>query len=114
MKEKLEESVLQKFKNGVHSLPSFEDENEKKIFLQLQKYNLIYTTPEGLFVITKRGKDALAYGVEKFLALERFEERLIKDSMSRGTERKWIFFAIIPLILILSFGLLYFQLEISE
>lgn len=112
MKEKLEESVLQKFQNGIHILPAFEDENEKKIFLQLQKYNLIYMTPEGLFVISKRGKEALEYGVEKFLALERFEKRLLKDSMTRETERKWIFFAVIPLILALSFGLLFLQLNI--
>ncbi len=109
MKDSLEEEVLFKFKNGPMKVPTFENENEKKVFLQFQKYSLIYMTPDGNWTISKRGKEALKFGVEKFLALERFEERLVKESLNRETERKWIFFAIIPLILVLS-GVLFIRL----
>lgn len=102
MNENLEEQVLLKFKNGLEKVPVFENKNEQKIFLQLQKYNLIYVTTDGIFTLSKKGKEALKYGVDEFLVLERFEERLIKDSLTRGIERKWLYFAIIPIILILS------------
>lgn len=110
MKENLEEKLLQQFESGMKNIPCFEKEKEKKIFLQLQKYNLIHVNKEGVFIITKKGKEALKFGVEKLLVMERFEERLIKDSFSRGTERKWIFFAIIPLIILLSLFMLFLQI----
>lgn len=109
MKDNLEEDVLLKFQTGLMRPPVFENENEKKLFLQFQKYNLIYMNPDGDWTISQRGKEAIKYGVKKFLSLERFEERLVKKSMSRETERKWIFFAIIPLIVILS-GILFIKL----
>lgn len=113
MNDDLEKDFLLQFQKGLKDLPAFKSEKEKNIFLQLQKYNLIYMTPEGVFVISRRGNEALKYGVKKFLTLERFEERLLKDSLTRETERKWIFFAIIPIIILLSIGLIYFKLEIS-
>ncbi|MCM8569365.1 hypothetical protein NE848_08240 [Gramella jeungdoensis] len=102
MKDNIEEEVLLKFQKGQIKAPILENENEKKIFLQLQKYSLIYMTPEGVWVVSQKGKNALKYGVQKFLTLERFEERIVKKSMSRETERKWIFFAVIPLIVVLA------------
>ncbi|MEG9328466.1 hypothetical protein V6B16_11020 [Salinimicrobium catena] len=110
MKENVEEHVLRIFQDKVLALPQFNSEKEKKIFLQLQQYNLIYITPEGAITITKKGKAALNFGVEKFIVLERFEEKLLKDAMNREVERKWIYFAVIPFILILSIGILYLQL----
>lgn len=102
MENNVEENILLKFQNGLMKPPTFENENERKVFLQFQKYNLIYMNPAGYWVISKRGKEALKYGVKKFLTLERFEEQLVKKSLNRETERKWIFYAIIPLILILT------------
>ncbi|SDL29638.1 hypothetical protein SAMN04488034_103106 [Salinimicrobium catena] len=113
MKENVKEHVLRIFQDKVCSMPQLNSEKEIKIFLQLQKYNLIYVTPEGAITITKKGKAALKFGVEKYIVLERFEEKLLKDAMNREIERKWIYFAAIPLILILSIGLLYLQLEIN-
>ena len=112
MKDDLEKNFLLKFQRGNFQTPTFDCEEEKKIFLQLQKYSLIYMTPKGVWTISRRGREALDYGAKKFLTLERFEERLIKDSYRRGIERKWLYFAIIPLILLLSFSLFYFQFEI--
>lgn len=107
MNDDLETAFLLKFQKEEIKTPTFYHKEEKKIFLQLQKYSLIYMTPEGIWTISKRGKEALSYGVKKFLTLERFEEKLIKDSFTRNVERKWIYFAVIPLILLLSFGLFY-------
>ena len=105
MENKLEENILLEFQKGLMKSPTFVNENERKVFLQFQKYNIIYMNPDGDWVISRRGKEALKYGVKKFLTLERFEEKLVKKSLNRETERKWIFFAIIPLILILTIAL---------
>lgn len=109
MKYSLAQNVLRKFERETANLPEFENEKEEKMFLQLQKYNLLYVTAKGMFKITRKGEEALKGDVEKFLQLERFEEKMIKESLRRSTERKWMVFAIIPLIAIMTILLVLLQ-----
>ncbi|MGM0932948.1 MAG: hypothetical protein ACQEWD_05845 [Bacteroidota bacterium] len=101
MTQNLPEKILRQFQNGLNHLPDFKNEEEEKIFLQLQKYNLLYVTAGGRFKITKRGQEALKGNVEKHLSLERFEERLIKDSFKKSSEQKILLFVILPVIILL-------------
>lgn len=105
----LPEQILRQFQNGIKNLPDFENQQEEKIFLQLQKYNLLYVTPEGIFRITKKGEKALKGDVEKYITLERFEERLVKDSLKKSVEQKIILFAVVPIIILLVIALIIFQ-----
>ena len=107
MEISLAKGTLQKFKREIEELPEFQNKNEERTFLQLQKYNLLYVTPEGKFKITKRGEDALNGDVEKYLQLERYEARLIKDSLRGNMKTKWLFFAVIPFIFILTLILIF-------
>lgn len=102
MEKSPEEEMLRKFAGSMSEFPKFKNAYEEKIFLQLQKYNLIYVTVEGVFKLTKKGEEALRTDVQKFISLERFEERLVKDSLRRNIERKWLYFAVIPLIVLLA------------
>lgn len=104
----LPEQILLQFQLGVKELPEFK-KKEKKIFLQLQKYNLLYATPEGIFKLTKKGEEALKGDVEKHIILERFEEKLIKDSFKEIRMQKIIFFILIPLILLMVIALIIFS-----
>ncbi|MFD0977098.1 hypothetical protein [Salinimicrobium gaetbulicola] len=110
MEPNLEREVLLKFENGIEDIPHFRSTAEEKIFLQLQKYNLIYATPRGVFIISQKGREALRSDVKKFISLERFEERLVKDSLRREIEKKWLYFAVVPLIILLTFFLIFSQL----
>ena len=102
MQRNLSEQVLLKFQNEPREVPIFENEQEKKIFLQLQKYNLLYVTAEGTLRITSKGRQALKGDVEKYISLERFEQRLIKDSLTKNLEQKLILFAVVPVIILLA------------
>lgn len=106
-----EREMLLKFSDGLKEIPSFENSQEEKIFLQLQKYNLIYVTPDGIFKTTKKGVEAIQTDVKEFITLERFEERLVKDSLRREIERKWLYFAVVPLILLLTLILIFSQIH---
>lgn len=110
MEPNLERELLLKFVNGINEIPNFRSTHEEKIFLQLQKYNLIYVTPQGVFTISQKGKEALQSDVKKFISLERFEERLVKDSLRREIEKKWLYFALVPLIMLLTFFFAFTQL----
>ena len=96
------EKMLRHFEVGRKTLPDFDNEEAEKTFLQLQKYNLIQLTPQGVVVITWKGREALKTDVRKYLFLERYEQRLIKKSMRSNSERKWIIFAVIPIIVLLT------------
>ena len=84
-----QDKMLKSFNVG-RDMPNLETEEEKKLFLQLQRYNLIEVNPEGKFIITKRGNDALSFGVEKYLSLEKYEKRLITDAFRTRTAGKWL------------------------
>lgn len=88
MEKNLSEQMLRQFQDGIKQLPEFKTEEEEKIFLQLQKYNLIHITTEGFFRITRKGQEALKGNVENYLFLESFEEKLIKDSFKKTQSRK--------------------------
>lgn len=110
MEANAEREMLLKFSEGIKEIPRFSSAQEEKIFLQLQKYNLIYVTPQGVFKTTKKGEEAIRTDVKKFITLERFEERLIKDSLRREIEKKWLYFAVVPLIILLTLFLIFTQL----
>lgn len=110
MHENLAEEILRKFQVGKQELPDFKSDAERKIFLQHQRYNLIHLTPEGEIKITRKGEKALNYGVEKFLTREKLKERLIIDALYRKNEQKWIYFVIIPVLLILCFLLVFMNI----
>ena len=111
MERNPERELLLKFSGGIKEIPHFRNTHEEKIFLQLQKYNLIYVTPQGVFKTTKKGEEAIGTDVKKFITLERFEERLVKDSLRREIERKWLYFAVVPLIILLTLILIFTQLK---
>lgn len=67
MEKNLPEQILRQFQNGLKTLPNFENEQEEKIFLQLQKYNLLYLTSKGVFKITRKGEQALKGDVENHI-----------------------------------------------
>lgn len=102
MTRNLPEQMLRQFQKGLNHLPDFQNEEEEKVFLQLQKYNLLYVTPEGRFKTTRKGQEILKGNVEKHLSLQRFEEKLMKDSFSKSTEQKIVLFAILPVITLLA------------
>ena len=99
--------MIKQFEKGRKVLPEFQNEEEEKLFLQLQKYNLIHLTPQGVLVITRKGREALKTDVEKYLYLERYEQRLIKDSMRTSLASKWLFFAVIPIIVLVAMYLVF-------
>lgn len=101
MNQNLPQQILRQFQNGLNHLPDFKNEEEEKIFLQLQKYNLLYVTPGGQFKITKRGQEALKGNIEKHLSLERFEERLIRDSFKKSSEQKILLLVVLPVIILI-------------
>lgn len=107
MRKNLQDQILRLFQNGVKELPEFKNQ-EKKIFLQLQKYNLIHATPAGIFQLTRKGEEALKGDVEKYILMEKLEERLIKDSFKERRMQRIIFFVLVPIILILVIGLTFF------
>ena len=107
----LPEQILRQFQNGLKHLPDFKNEEEEKIFLQLQKYNLLFITPEGSIKTTRKGQDILKGNVEKHLSLERFEERLIKDTFRKTSEQKIILFVVLPVIVLLVILLSIIQLS---
>lgn len=63
----LPHNILLQFQYGLKEQPNFKNQQEKNIFLQLQKYNLLYVTPEGIFTLTRKGEAALKTDVEKHL-----------------------------------------------
>ena len=107
----VERVMLLKFADGINEIPEFRSTHEEKIFLQLQKYNLIYVTPDGIFKTTQKGQEALKTDVCKFISLERFEERLVKDSLHREIEKKWLYFAVVPLIILLTLLVVFTQIN---
>lgn len=109
MKKNLPKEILQQFQNGLKELPDLKNEQEKKIFLQLQKYNLLYVTPEGMFKITRKGETALKGDIEKRLSIERFEERLIKDSFKQNSRQELIFFVVVLFFILLVIAVLVFN-----
>ena len=99
MKNCSKDKMLSFFGIG-REMPILKTEKERSILLQLWKYNLIEENPEGKFVITKRGNDALSFGVENFLTLERYEKRGIRDGFRTKTAEKWLFLILVPLIML--------------
>lgn len=92
------DEMLRYFNTG-RNMPELKCEEEEKLFLQLQRYNLIEVNPQGKLIMTKRGNDALSYGVEKYLTLERYEKRLITDGFRTKTAGNLIAWVIVPLVL---------------
>ena len=109
-KENASEQVLRQFEVGKKEMPQWNNEEDKKIFLQLQKYNLIHLTPEGIIKLTTKGVEALKKDVDNYLYLERYQQRLERESFRRTTEEKLILFVIIPMIFFLTVLYVSFQI----
>lgn len=87
----------------VNDQPSvLEIESDKKIFFELQRYNLLRLNSEGRIIITQQGEKALSTGVEEYIRNLKLEKRRIKDACKLRRERNILTAAVI----LLSIGLI--------
>lgn len=96
----LEEKVLKRFIVG-RDMPGLSNREEERIFQDLQRYDLIRVTSFGKIKITERGEYALGVGVKSFITTERFEKRLIKDSLKAKTHSRWLSYLFLFVLVIL-------------
>lgn len=71
--------MLLHFRNS-NQLPEINSEAGKKIFRELQRYDLLRVNSQGEWVITRKGEEALKMGVKKYIQSEKFESQLAKEA----------------------------------
>ena len=99
--------ILEEFRSN--DQPStLEKDKEKKVFFELQNYNLLRLNSEGKIIITPQGEEAISVGVEKYIRTLKFERELAKKAPKLKREKKILTLLVIILSLSLIF-LLFFD-----
>ena len=97
--------MLLHFRNS-NLLPEINSEADKRIFRELQRYNLLRVNSQGDWVVTRKGEVALKMGVKAYMKTEKFEEQLAREAPGLKTQRNLLLIVSVLLIGFLVFLLI--------